>query len=133
MVKKITKGVALLDEVIGEGPEAAKGTVVTYNARVFLHRGDEVTRDADVISKAREHLKTRIIDGVELIDHAAELGRRRPIAGIEKSLLGMRKNGYREVIVSPHLAYAEKGVPGRIPINAVLRIQLWVQDVRQAT
>ena len=123
----------MFDEVIGEGPKAENGTVVAYNARVFLRRGDEVTRDAEIISRAREQLRTRTIDGVELIDHVTELGRRRSIAGIEKSLSGMRKNGYREAIVPPHLAYGEKGVPDLIPVNALLRIQLWVQDVRPAT
>jgi len=45
----------------------------------------------------------------------------------------MKKGGYREVLVSPHLAYREKGIPGLIPENAMLRIQLWVRDIRNAT
>lgn len=128
-----TKGVELLDEVLGEGASAEKGAVVTYNARLFLRRGDEVTRDTEIISRARQHLTTRTIDGVELIDHVTELGKRRSIAGVEKSLYGMKKNGYREVLIAPHLAYGEKGVPDLIPANAFLRIRLWVQDVRRAT
>jgi hypothetical protein len=131
--KKITKGVELLEEVLGEGPEAHKGAVVTYNARFFLRQGDEVTRDAEIISRVREHLQTRVIDGVELIDHVTRLGKRQPIAGVEKSLYGMQKGGYRQVLVSPHLAYGEKGVPDLIPANALLRIHLWVQDVLKPT
>ena len=130
---KNIKGVELLDEVLGEGPEAEKGAVVTYNARLFLRRGDEVTRDSEIISREREHLNIRTINGVELIDHVTTLGKRRPIAGVEKSLYGMRKNGYREVLVAPHLAYGQKGVFDLIPANAMLRIQLWVQDVRHST
>ena len=130
---KLTKGIELLDEVIGEGPEAIKGAAVTYNARFFLRRGDEVTPDAEIISRARGRLRTRIIDGIELIDHMTELGKRRTIAGVEKSLQGMRRNGYREVLVSPHLAYGERGVPNLIAANAMLRIQLWVQDVARPT
>ena len=110
MAKKITKGVELLDEVLGEGFEADTGAVIIYNARIFLRKGDEVTRDAEMISRARDHLKTRILNGVELIDHAIELGKRRTIAGIEKSLYGMKKSGYREVVVSPHLAYGINGI-----------------------
>lgn len=71
--------------------------------------------------------------GVELIDHVTELGKRRPIAGVEKSLYGMRAGGYREVLVSPHLAYGKSGVEGLIPANAVLRIQIWVQNVRPSS
>ena len=127
------KAIELVDEVVGDGPAADKGSVVIYNARFFLRRGDEVTRDRDIIERARDHVETRVIDGVELIDHVTELGKRHPIAGVEKSLYGMRKAGYREVIVPPHLAYGEAGVPGVIPANAMLRIQVWVQEVRIAS
>lgn len=133
MTTQIAKGVTLLDERRGEGPAAQTGNRVTYNARLFLRKGDEVTRDREIIARAREHLTIRIVNGVELIDHQTTLGRRQAIAGVEKSLFGMRPNGYREVLVSPHLAYAENGVPGLIPPNALLRIQLWVRDVRTAT
>lgn len=129
----IAKSVELIDEMPGEGQEAGKGTAVTYNARFFLRQGDEVTHDTKIISKAREHLATRFIDGVELIDHVIRLGRRESIAGVEKSIYGMKKGGYRKVLVSPHLAYGEKGVPGLIPANALLTIQLWVHDLRKST
>ena len=69
----------------------------------------------------------------ELAEHTLLLGKRRAIAGLEKSLNGMKKGGYREVLVSPHLAYREEGIPGRIPENALLRIKLWVQDVKETT
>lgn len=133
MAKEIAKGLRLLEEIAGAGPVAGKGDVVTYNARVFLRKGDEVTQDASIISRARAHLKIRIIEGAELIDHVTELGKRRSIAGIEKALYGMKNGGYREVLVSPQLAYREKGIPGLIPENAMLRIRLWVQDIRNVT
>ncbi len=130
MAVKLTKGVEVLNEITGKGPAANDGAVVTYNARFFLRKGDEVTQDADIISRAREHVEVRMIDGVELIDHVTVIGKRRVIAGVEMSLRGMRKNGYREVVVSPHLGYGHKGVANLIPANALLRIQLWVRDVR---
>ena len=131
MGTRLTSGIDLLHERVGEGPEAADGAAVTYNARFFLRRGDEVTRDAQILSSARAHVTTRIIDGIELIDHVTVLGKRRAIAGIEKSLRGMRAQGYREVMVSPHLAYGDRGLPGLIPANAMLRIKLWVQQVAE--
>ena len=126
---KLTKGIELLDEVLGHGPEAVKGAVVIYNARFFLRRGDEITQDAEIIARARAHLKTRFIDGIELIDHVTELGKRRTIAGVEKSLHGMRAKGYREVLVSPHLTFGDKGIPNLIAANALLQIRLWVWNV----
>ena len=98
-----------------------------------MRKGDEVTQDASIISRARAHVQIRTINDVEVIDHVTELGKRRTIPGIEKALYGMKSNGYREVLVSPHLAYREKGIPGLIPENAMLRIQLWVRDIRHAT
>ena len=133
MAEKIAKGIELLHEIEGVGALADKGDVVTYNARIFLRKGDEVTQDASIISRGRAHLKIRTIDGTELIDHVTELGKRRVIPGIEKALYGMKTCGFREVLVSPHLAYREKGVPLLIPENAILRIQLWLQDTQHAT
>lgn len=126
---RITKGIELLDEVEGEGPVAGHGDRVTYNARLFLRRGDEVTEDAQIIAGARQHCPTRWVGGIELIDHVTTLGRRQAIAGVEKSLFGMRAGGFREVLASPHLAYGNTGIPGRIPADALLRIQLWVRTI----
>ena len=133
MTAQIAKGIELLKDVPGEGHTAAKGDVVTYNARFFLRKGDEVTHDAQSIAAYRQHLNIRTIEGIELIDHTTRLGKRQPIAGVEKSLYGMQTGGFREVLVSPHLAYGEAGLPGVIPANAMLRIQLWVHNVQAAT
>lgn len=133
MAGRIDKGIELLDETQGTGTPASRASCVRYCARIYLRRGDEVTLDTEMISKYREHLNTTIIEGTELVEHTLELGRRRAIAGIEKSLLGMKKGGYREILVSPHLAYREEGIPGRIPGNALLRIRLWVRDVKDAS
>jgi hypothetical protein len=128
----IAKGIELLDERPGDGPVAAKGAVVIYNLRLFLRRGDEVTPDARSIEAYRDQLSVRRVEGVELIDHTTTLGKRRPIPGVEKTLYGMQPGGYREVRVSPHLGYGEAGLGELIPANALLRIQLWVRDVKAA-
>ena len=133
MAKKIDKGVELLEETVGIGMSAVKGSRVEYCARMYLRKGDEVTSDYEIISQYREHLETETIEGVELVRHVTELGKRRVIAGVEKALLGMKKNGYREILVAPHLAYGVKGVSGRIPENALLRIKIWVRDVQNAS
>jgi FKBP-type peptidyl-prolyl cis-trans isomerase len=57
------------------------------------------------------------------------LGRRDAIAGVEDSLIGMKKDGYRKVEISPHLAFGEKGLPGLVPANAVLFIELWLREI----
>ncbi len=130
---KIAEGIELLNEVVGDGQGADRGDRVTYNARFFLHRGDEVTQDTEILSRARAHCASRLVDGVELVDHVTTLGRRQAIAGVEKSLHGMAVGAYREVVVSPHLAYGGQGIPGRVPADALLRIQLWVRDISRSS
>lgn len=93
MTSRITKGIDLLQNVPGQGLVAKKGSMVTYNARIFLRKGDEVTRDAQSIALYGERLNTRVIDAVELLDHCTTLGKRQAIAGVEKSLDGMQAGG----------------------------------------
>lgn len=133
MATRIAKGIDLVCDVPGDGPVAEKGSEVTYNARLFLRKGEEVTHDARSIASYRTRLNIRTIGGVELIDHTTVLGRRQPIAGVEKSLFGMRPGGFREVLAGAHLCYGNNGIEGVIPPNAMLRIKLWVSDVRSAT
>ncbi len=132
MAGQLAKGIELINDVPGVGPVADRGSAVTYNARLFLRRGDEVTQDVRLIARHREHLVTRCVEGVELIDHTTALGKRHAIAGIERSLYGMQAGGYREVLASAHLCYRESGIPGIIPPNAMLRIRLWVREVQGA-
>jgi FKBP-type peptidyl-prolyl cis-trans isomerase len=42
----------------------------------------------------------------------------------------MQAAGYRKIRVSPHLAYRDRGVPGLIPANAVLLVEVWVREVK---
>ena len=133
MAGQLTKGIELINDIPGCGPMADRGSTVTYNARLFLRRGDEVTRDARLIARHKEHLVTRCVEGVELVDHTTTLGKRQAIAGVERSLYGMQVGGYREVLASAHLCYRESGILGLIPPNAMLRIHLWVRDVQGPT
>ena len=130
MSDRLAKGIKLLHDTPGSGLAASAGCRVVYNARMFLRRGEEVTMNARSIAAYREHLTIRAVDGVELIDHTTTLGKRQPIAAVEKSLVGMQPDGYREVQASAHLCYGERGIEGLIPANAMLRIQLWVRDVQ---
>lgn len=130
MATRIDKGIELIHDIPGIGPKAIKGCAIIYNARFFLRQGEEVTRDAHSIAMYRDWLPTRIVEDVELIDHTITLGKRQPIASVEKTLYGMQAHGYREVIASPHLCYGERGVENLIPPRAMLRIRLWVQSVQ---
>jgi hypothetical protein len=110
----MTKGIEIKDLIVGTGEEATKDRVVVANIREFLRRGDEVSPSP--LFGAR---------------HIIDLGRRECIAGLRHGIAGMRVGGKREVIISPHLAYGEKGVPGLIPANALLRCEVELLEIRE--
>ena len=125
----MAKGIKLLQDVPGSGPAAAKGDEVVYNARIYLRRGEEVTTDQRSIDAYDLLDRVRTVEETKLLDHHTVLGKRQPIAAVEKSLYGMQAGGYREVLAASHLAYGPRGIPGLIPPNAMLRIRLWVREV----
>lgn len=110
----MTKGIEIKDLSLGTGDEATKESIVVANVREFLRRGDEVS--CSPLFGTR-----RVID----------LGRRESIAGLRYGIPGMRVGGTREIVISPHLAYGEAGVPGRIPANALLRCEVELLETRE--
>ena len=68
-------------------------------------------------------------NGYKFIDHKTRLGERGPIAAIEYSLYGMKAGGYKKIKTSPHLAYREKGIPGLIPGDSALTIEIWLREI----
>jgi len=125
---KRLNGLKLLEEREGEGRQAEKGDRVVYNTRIFLNQGDEVLLN-DIQAKQIPKEMIRVVAGVTFIDHRIVLGQRQAIAGIEHALLGMKAGGYRNVRISPHLAYRDKGIPDLIPADAVLVVELWMRWV----
>lgn len=125
---KLKRGIKLLEEREGLGNPASKGDRVVYNLKMFLNQGDEVPLN----ERQAEHLPAnmiRTVAGDLFVDHRITLGSREAFAGVEHALIGMKKDGYRKVRVSPHLAFRDKGLPGLVPANAVLVVELWLRNV----
>ena len=114
-----TSGLKLLEEREGAGASAKTGDRIVYNTRIFLNQGDEVPLNAKQLPKEM----VRVEAGAGFTDHRIVLGQRQAIAGVEHALIGMKIGGYRNVRVSPHLAYRDKGIPDLIPPNAVLTVE----------
>lgn len=127
---KRLSGLKLLEERGGEGSPARKGDRVTYNSRMFLNKGKEVPIQAKQIERLPKDM-IRVIDGISYVDHTIVLGRRQAIAGVEHALVDMKVGGYRKVRISPHLAYRDRGVPGFIPPDAVLIVEIWLRGILQ--
>jgi hypothetical protein len=107
------KGIEITDLVVGTGAEAEKDSCVAANVRMFLRRGDEVGYRPDIGSR-------RIMD----------LGKRECITGLRYGIPGMRVGGIRQILIAPHLAYGETGIPGTIPPNALLRCEIELLEIR---
>jgi len=126
---KLPSGLEILENREGSGRAAQLGDSVTYNVRIFLNRGDEVPINVAQSQQGISPDRLRQENDRVLIDHMTTLGRREAIAGIEKTLVGMRPEGFRKVRVGPHLAYGKQDIPGLVPSDAVLNIHVWVRAV----
>ena len=129
---KRQKGIRLLKDISGTGDPAEKGDRVTYNLRLFLNRGDEIPLD----DLQRQHVppdQTRVVDGRVAIDRVTTLGKRDVVPAVEYALIGMKVGGYRKLRASPHLAYRQEGIPGLVPGDAVLIVELWVRAIHGDT
>ena len=69
-------------------------------------------------------------DGTTLFT-ALRVDREQMIAGLLYGVEGMRIGGTRRIRVAPHLAYRETGVPGWIPPNALLTIEVAILGERE--
>lgn len=107
------KGIEITDLRVGSGAEATQEDCVAVNVRTFLRRGDEVSRSPAF--------------GPRMV---IALSRRDSIAGLRKGIPGMRVGGVRQIVISPHLAYGEAGIPGQIPANALLRCEVELVAIR---
>jgi FKBP-type peptidyl-prolyl cis-trans isomerase 2 len=125
---KLKRGIKLLEQREGIGEPAKKGDRILYNLKMFLHRGEEVPLNERQAERLPAEM-IRTVGDYRFVEHRMTLGRRDAIAGVEDSLIGMKKDGYRKVEISPHLAFGEKGLPGLVPANAVLFIELWLREI----
>jgi hypothetical protein len=126
----LQRGIKLLEEREGSGPVAEKGCKATYNLRAYLNKGDEVpiNRRDPAVPWPEEMITSG--DKGELINFVCTIGKREAFAAVEYALIGMKVGGYRKVKAKPHLTYGEAGVPGVVPKNAMLTLEIWLRELQ---
>lgn len=90
--------------------------VYQVQLKMWLNQGEPVRweRPWGMIDRARLE-----DDGTTLITDL-RVDRENLFAGLFKGIEGMRIGGRRKLKISPHLAYGEAGIAGRIPSQAVI-------------
>ena len=115
----IKPGVELLSEELGEGPLVQRHHHYRIRLRMWLRQGEAVRwQKAPGPHRLEEDDATLITD--------VRIDRVSLVAGLFYGIQGMRVGGTRTLRVAPHLAYGEQGVPGRIPANALLTVEVAV-------
>ena len=118
----IKPGVELLSESAGEGPAVVRHNHYQIRLRMWLRRGEPVRWlqpwgliDHSCIEEDGAALTTVVrVDRVSLF------------AGLFYGILGMHVGGTRTLRVAPHLGFGERGLPGVIPENALLTVEVAV-------
>jgi hypothetical protein len=121
-------GVDLLEDVPGLGARVEKKVFYDFRLRMWLSRGDPI----------RWSLPWGLCDRARIEDDGATLftslrvDREFMFAGLFYGVEGMRVGGTRRIRVAPHLGYREAGVPGVVPPNALLTVEIHVVAERGA-
>ena len=120
----LKKGIKLVEEIEGTGNYVQRQRYYILAIRLTLNRGDVVQVPDKCLSHSID-LNLKVYDD-GFFEHRVRIDRENLIPGIFYSVQGMKVKGYRKVIISPHLGYGETGIPGIIPPNAKLIVEIKV-------
>ena len=115
-------GITVLKDEPGSGHPVQRLKTYRLRLRLWLNRGDPVRWPFHFSSIAGAELHD---DGTTLTADM-RLDRLNLMNGVIYGMEGMRIGGSRTLRISPHLAYGSKGVPGMIPADAVLTVEVTV-------
>jgi len=121
-------GVEVLDDAPGLGPLVEKKVFYDFRLRMWLSRGDPIRWSQPWGLYDRGRLED---DGTTLFT-SLRVDREYMFAGLFYGVEGMRVGGTRRLRVAPHLGYREDGIPGVVPPNALLTVEVHVLAERGA-
>ena len=113
-------GVEVLDDAPGLGPLVEKKVFYDSRLRMWLSRGDPIRWSQPWGLYDRSRLED---DGTTLFT-SLRVDREYMFAGLFYGVEGMRVGGTRRLRVAPHLGYREDGIPGVVPPNALLTVEV---------
>jgi ankyrin repeat protein len=120
--QRLRSGLTLLEDVPGTGPPVRRQQQYRIRLRLWLNHGEPVRWPAP-----RGPLdEARLEDQGETLITEIRVNRGQLASGLFYGIEGMRVGGTRRLEIAPHLGYADRGVPGVIPPNAVLTAEITI-------
>jgi len=113
-------GISLIEDVPGDGAAVERQHIYQLRLKMWLHKGEPIRWDRPwgMIDRAR------LEDDGETLITDLRIDRENLFAGLFQGIDGMRIGGKRKLKISPHLAYGEAGIPGKIPARAVIIVEI---------
>ena len=120
------RGIKILEEVVGEGPEVQRHRYYRMSLRMWLNKGEPVvwTKPFGLLDQSH------ISDDGQTLTADYRIDREFLFGGLFYGIQGMRIGGRRLLKLSPHLAYRDAGVEGMIPPKAVLKVEVCIHGER---
>ena len=109
-------GIEILADEPGSGTAIKRQQVYQLRLKLWLNQGEAIRWDQP----------WGLIDRAQLEDEGTTLltdlriDRENLFAGLFQGIDGMCIGGRRKLKITPHLAYGERGIPGKIPPQAVI-------------
>jgi len=122
--RRLRSGLTLVADISGDGESVRRQHQYRIRLRMWLNQGEPVrwTQAWGPVGI------TRLDDHGETLFTEIHVNRGTLVNGLFYGVDGMRVGGTRRLEIAPHLAYGERGVPGVIPPNAVLRVEVTVLE-----
>ncbi len=120
--RRLRSGLTLLSDIPGTGDLVRRQRNYFIRLRTWLNHGEPVRWQIawGPVGVAR------LDDNGETLTTEIRVNRGQIISGLFYGLEGMRVGGTRRLEIAPHLAYRERGVPGVVPSNAALTMEITI-------
>ncbi len=109
-------GIEIIADTPGQGAPVERQHVYHLRLKMWLNQGEPIRWEHPwgMIDRAR------LEDDGETLFTDLRIDRENLFAGLFQGIEGMRIGGTRKLKISPHLAYGEAGIPGKVPAQAVI-------------
>ncbi len=113
-------GIKVIADTPGQGAPVKRQHIYQICLKMWLNKGEPIRWEHPwgMIDRAR------LEDDGETLYTDLRIDRENLFAGLFQGIEGMHIGGTRKLRISPHLAYGETGIPGKVPAQAVIIVEI---------